>query len=228
MCECGKAQRISLWLDLLEWTKSFLRNLADQCRGFSRRETYPKGRTAVCGRQQDRCAHPFNPNHFPVVEGGATRIGSISERAVLSARSCFWLSLGERAPRAHEGAKESRGRAPRLKKATASCWEVTSWWEVSAAQLTLEGQRFAYEALLVPSRLSEGGEAAQLFSSMPNRIQNRICIANATSQSAACLCQIARHNADPSALPHSVCGCAGAGCPCGRGGTTRGKPGGIG
>ncbi len=26
MCACGKAQRISLWLDLFEWTESFLRN----------------------------------------------------------------------------------------------------------------------------------------------------------------------------------------------------------
>lgn len=97
MCECGKAQRISLWLDLLEWTKSFLRNLADQCRGFSRRETYPKGRTAVCGRQQDRCAHPFNPNHFPVVEGGGDSHrfdqragGSIREKLLLAlvGRTC--------------------------------------------------------------------------------------------------------------------------------------------
>ncbi len=188
----------------------------------------PKGTDCGVWKAAGSLRSSLQPQSLSGGRGGATRIGSISEWAVLSARSCFWLSLGERAPRAHEGAKESRGRAPRLKKATASCWEVTSWWEVSAAQLTLEGQRFAYEALLVPSRLSEGGEAAQLFSSMPNRIQNRICIANATSQSAACLCQIARHNADPSALPHSVCGCAGAGCPCGRGGTTRGKPGGIG
>ena len=113
MCECGKAQRISLWLDLLEWTKSFLRNLADQCRGFSRRETYPKGRIAVCGRQQDRCAHPFNPNHFPVVEGGGRLASVRSASGRFYPREAAFGSRWENVLRAHMRAQRNQGAGRR-------------------------------------------------------------------------------------------------------------------
>ncbi len=55
-------------------------------------------RIAVRGRQRDRFAHPFNPNHFPVVQGGGDshrfdqRVGgSIREKLLLTlvGRRCF-------------------------------------------------------------------------------------------------------------------------------------------
>lgn len=128
MCACGKAQRISLWLDLFEWTESFLRNPADQCRGFSRRETCPMERIAVRGRQQDRCASRFNSiTHW--WQRIAPRISSISEWVVLSAKKLS-VSRREKVLRTRVRAHWNYvGMAP----CPASSWEVTSCWEAKCS-----------------------------------------------------------------------------------------------
>lgn len=129
MCACGKAQRISLWLDLFEWTESFLRNPADQCRGFSRRETCPMERIAVRGRQRDRCAHRFNPNHFPVVEGW--RLASVrSASGRLYPREAASDSRREKVLRTRVGA---RWNYVGMEPCPASSWEATNCWEAKCS-----------------------------------------------------------------------------------------------
>lgn len=177
MCACGKAQRISLWLDLFEWTESFLRNPADQCRGFSRRETCPMERIAVRGRQRDRCAHRFNPNHFPVVEGW--RLASVrSASGRLYPREAASDSRREKVLRTRVGARWNYvGMAP----CPASSWEATNCWEAKCSTADAWRAALHLRGSVVPSCLR--ARRTQLFSSMPNRIHSRICIANATSRS---------------------------------------------
>lgn len=129
MCARGKAQCISLWLNLFEWAESFLRNPADSCRGFSRWKTCPMGRIAVRGRQQDRCASPFNPNHFPVVKGW--RLASVrSASGRLYPREAASDSRREKVLRTRVRA---RWNYVGMEPCPASSWEVTNCWEAKCS-----------------------------------------------------------------------------------------------
>lgn len=97
--------------------------------------------------------------------------GSIREKLLLTlvGRRCFARAWGRAGITwAWSRAQPAAGRPPTAGRP-------------SAAPPTLGGRRFIYGALLVPSCLR--ARRTQLFSSMPNRIHSRICIANATSRS---------------------------------------------